>query len=162
MKYLFSFLILFTGYAVAAQDYHLDGNQVIIDKPVTFKTGTATLTADGEAALQIIKKYLDDKSYISTLRVECHTDNVGDAAKNQRLSEQRALAACNYLVLLGVDCKRLLPVGFGSSKPVESNDTPEGRAANRRMSFVNAALRGHLIGGMPADGGGKVAGDPCN
>ena len=162
MKYLFSFLLLFTGYAVSAQDYHLDGNQVIIDKPVTFKTGTATLTADGEAALQVIKKYLDDKSYISTLRVECHTDNVGDAAKNQRLSEQRALTACNYLVLLGVDCKRLLPVGFGSNKPVESNDTPEGRAANRRMSFVNAALRGHLIGGMPADGGGKVAGDPCN
>lgn len=142
MKILFACISVLLCGSLAAQDYQLEGNEVKISKTVSFKTGTATLTSDGEAALQIIKKYLDDKSYISTLRVECHTDNMGDAAKNQRLSEQRALTACNYLVLLGVDCKRLLPVGFGSSKPVESNDTPEGRAANRRMSFVNAALRG--------------------
>ena len=65
------------------------------------------------------------------------------------------------LVSLGVDCKRLVPVGFGGTKPVAENTTPDGKAQNRRITFVAAALRGVLIGGMPADGGGKVAGDPC-
>jgi OOP family OmpA-OmpF porin len=53
-------------------------------------------------------------------------------------------------------------VGFGGSKPVASNTTPEGRGQNRRVAFINAALRGRAIGGMPLDGGGKVAsGDLC-
>ena len=60
---------------------------------------------------------------------------------------------------MGVDCKRLIAVGFGSAKPVADNSTPEGKAQNRRVSFFNAALRGRLIGGMPADGGGQIAGD---
>jgi len=44
---------------------------------------------------------------------------------------------------------------------VAANDTPENKAQNRRVTFVPAELRGRLIGGLPADGGGKVAGDPC-
>ena len=105
--------------------------------------------------------YLADKTYISTLRIEGHTDDRGDAGANQALSEKRALAVAKALVAKGVDCKRLLPVGFGANKPIRPNDTPEGRAQNRRMDFVNAALRGRAIGGMPVDGGGVVAGDPC-
>ena len=77
------------------------------------------------------------------------------------LSEKRALAVCATLVKLGVDCKRLIAVGFGSSKPVADNVTAEGKATNRRLIFVNAALRNHAIGGMPVDGGGKVAGEIC-
>ena len=61
----------------------------------------------------------------------------------------------------GIDCKRLIPVGFGETKPVAPNDTPDNKAQNRRTAFVNAALKGKPIGGMPVDGGGKVAGDPC-
>jgi OOP family OmpA-OmpF porin len=61
----------------------------------------------------------------------------------------------------GVACSRLLPVGFGSNKPVAPNDTPDNKAKNRRISAVNAALKGRAIGGMPVDGGGHVAGDPC-
>lgn len=63
---------------------------------------------------------------------------------------------------MGADCKRLIAVGFGSTKPVADNNTAEGKAANRRVSFINAALRSRPIGGMPVDGGGKVAGDICN
>ena len=63
---------------------------------------------------------------------------------------------------MGVDCKRLVAVGFGNTKPVADNSTPDGKARNSRVSFFNAALRDRLIGGMPADGGGKVAGDACN
>lgn len=144
-----------------AQGYTLEGSEVKIDQPVLFETGSAVLKPESDAALKIIKQYLDDKSYISTLRVEAHSDNVGDPAKNQSLTEKRALAVCKALVAMGVDCKRLIAVGFGDTKPIEENSTPEGKAANRRVSFINAALRGHTIGGMPLDGGGVVAGDIC-
>jgi outer membrane protein OmpA-like peptidoglycan-associated protein len=56
----------------AQSGYRLEGNQVVIDKPILFKTGTAVLQPVSDSALQIIKKYLDDKSYISTLRIEGH------------------------------------------------------------------------------------------
>ena len=65
------------------------------------------------------------------------------------------------MVAVGIKCDRLIPVGFGSAKPIVPNDTPDHKAQNRRIAFVNAALRGRAIGGMPVDGGGKVAGDPC-
>jgi OOP family OmpA-OmpF porin len=71
------------------------------------------------------------------------------------------MAICRWLVSNGIDCKRLIAVGFGSMKPIEDSRTPEGKAKNRRMVFELAALRGHLIGGADADGGGKVAGDLC-
>lgn len=71
------------------------------------------------------------------------------------------MIVCRWLVANGIDCKRLIAVGFGSNKPVESNDTPQGKAMNRRMVFALAALKGKMIGGMPADGGSVVAGDPC-
>lgn len=158
--YLLAFL-LFAVTAATAQEYTLEGNEVKITASIVFETGSDQLKPESSAALEIIKKYLASKTYISLLRVECHTDNTGDAAHNQTLSEKRALAVCAALVKMGVDCKRLIAAGFGSTKPVAANNTPEGRSANRRVSFVNAALRGHAIGGMPVDGGGKVAGDSC-
>jgi OOP family OmpA-OmpF porin len=139
-----------------AQNYKLEGSEVKIDLPIVFESGSSILKPESDAALKIIKQYLDDKSYISMLRVEAHTDNVGDPAKNQALSDRRAFQVCMALIGMGVDCKRLIAVGFGGTKPVEDNSTPDGKAANRRISFVNVALRGHLIGGMPADGGGAV------
>lgn len=77
------------------------------------------------------------------------------------LSSQRAMALSRALVSRGVDCKRLLPVGFGDMKPVASSETPEGRAANSRVTLISAMLNGRPIGGMPIDGGGLLAGDPC-
>ncbi|MFN8252063.1 MAG: OmpA family protein [Ferruginibacter sp.] len=161
MKWIFLLLCFSTVTILQAQDYQLEGNEVKISKAIIFETGTDKLKPESNAALEIIKQYLTDKSYISTLRVEGHTDNNGNVSANQTLSEKRALAVCKKLVEMGVDCKRLLPVGFGGSKPVAENSSAEGKAQNRRTSFINAALRGRLIGGMPADGGGKVAGDPC-
>lgn len=162
MKWFVTIMLSSFVFSLQAQDYKLDGNEVKISKPVLFETGSAKLKPESIEALEIIKQYLTDKSYISLLRVECHTDNNGDAATNQSLSEKRALVVCKKLVEMGVDCKRLIAVGFGDSKPVAENSTPEGKAQNRRVSFVNASLRGRAIGGMPVDGGGRVAGDSCN
>jgi len=162
MKFNILVLLLLISISSIAQDYKLEGNEVKISKPITFETGSDKLKPESTTALEIIKQYLTDKSYISLLRIECHSDNAGDENTKQLLTEKRALAVCKKLIEMGADCKRLIAVGFGSSKPVADNSTMEGKAANRRVIFVNAALRGYLIGGMPADGGGKTAGDVCN
>ncbi len=159
-SYLFA-LFLGISLSLTAQDYKLEGNEVKIEKQVLFETAADKLKDESAAALEIIKNYLTDKSYISLLRVECHTDNTGNENTNQILSEKRALAVCKALVKMGVDCKRLIAVGFGSTKHVADNSTLMGKAQNRRVSFINAALRDHPIGSMPVDGGGKVAGDTC-
>ena len=133
--------------------FQIEDNALVLPGPVRFETGTATLHADAEPALVTIQAYLEDKSYITTMRIEGHVRDGGASA--QALSEARALAVTAWLVAHGVDCQRLLPVGFGDTKP------RFGDAQDNRIEAVNAALRGRLIGGMPADGGGRVAGDPC-
>ncbi len=162
MKIFLTILLVAFSISMQAQDYKLEGSEVKITKQVEFEPGTAKLKSESTAALQIIKQYLDDKSYISMLRVEGHTDNSAGPTVSQSLSEKRALAVCKKLIELGVDCKRLIAVGFGDTKPVADNSTPDGKAQNCRVSFINVSLRGHLIGGMPVDGGGKVAGELCN
>jgi OOP family OmpA-OmpF porin len=129
--------------------------------PVQFETGKAVLKPESDAVLDVVRQYLEAKPEITLLRIEGHTDNVGIAADNQTLSEARSMAVARWLIGKGIDCHRLIPVGFGQEKPIADNKTPEGREANRRTAFVNAELRKHPIGGMPVDGGGKVAGDPC-
>ena len=162
MKWFFTILLASFAITSQAQDYKLEGSEVKIANPVLFEAGSAKLKSESIAALEIIKQYLTDKTYISQLRVECHTDNGGNAANSQTLTEKRALAVCSKLIEIGVDCKRLVAVGFGDTKPVADNSTPEGKAENRRVSFINVSLRGKVIGGMPIDGGGKIAGELCN
>lgn len=129
--------------------------------PVVFETGSDTLKPESDAVLEHVQKYLEQKPEITKLRIEGHTDNVGKPADNQTLSEKRAMAVARWLVAKGIDCKRLVAVGFGQDKPVAPNDTEEGRAQNRRVAFFNAAVNDKPLGGKPVDGGGKPAGDPC-
>ncbi|MFO0591043.1 MAG: OmpA family protein [Polyangiaceae bacterium] len=129
--------------------------------PVLFETGKDVLKPESDAVLQVVKDYLDAKPQITKLRIEGHTDNVGTPASNMTLSQLRAYAVAKWLVAKGVRCNRLLPVGFGDTRPVADNTTEDGRAQNRRTMFVNAELKGSAIGGMPVDGGGTAAADPC-
>lgn len=71
-----------------------------------------------------------------TADIEAHTDSVGSVPYNQKLSERRAASAVKALTDLGVDKNRLRAVGYGKSRPIASNDTPEGRAENRRVHAV--------------------------
>jgi len=72
-----------------------------------------------------------------SLRIEIsgHTDNVGSASYNQKLSESRAKAVVDYLLKKGVDASRLEYKGYGFEQPVASNKTEEGRQQNRRTEF---------------------------
>jgi OmpA-OmpF porin, OOP family len=97
-----------------------------------FKTGSAVVE-------DASKKQLEDLYHIMSaypkleIKVDGHTDNVGDAAKNKKLSEDRALAVKTYMVGKKIDGKRVVTAGFGAEKPKGDNKTPEGRAANRRI-----------------------------
>ncbi|HND17512.1 MAG TPA: OmpA family protein, partial [Saprospiraceae bacterium] len=65
-----------------------------------------------------------------------HTDNVGNSAVNQSLSEKRAKACLDYLVSKGVEAKRMTSAGYGDTKPVGDNKTSQGRKLNRRTEFL--------------------------
>jgi OOP family OmpA-OmpF porin len=132
----------------------MSNGEVIPEGSITFATGKSTLNSSSELALKSIKKFLDDKTYVSTLRVEGH---VQGADNNQNLSEARAVSVCNWLIEHGIDCKRLIAVGFGENKPVAAGTDP----ANTRITFVSAALKGRPIGGMALDGGGQIARLSC-
>lgn len=136
--------------------------KIVLPIPLHFTQAQGTeLAAECVPMLEKVEAWLRQKPDITLLRIEVHSDSDGDATAAQQLSEARALAIAKHLVALGVDCKRLLPVGFGGTKPVADATTADGKARNRRIELRPAALRGKPIGGMPVDGGGKVAGDPC-
>ncbi len=139
--------------------FKLEGHLLRVPSPIAFESGTAKLTEESTPALEHVLAYLEDKPSISALRVEGHVAEGGDGA--QALSEKRALEVARWLVAHGVSCERLVAVGFGASKPVAEGSTPEGKARNTRLEFVNAALRGRAIGGLPLDGGGSPAGSAC-
>jgi OOP family OmpA-OmpF porin len=135
--------------------------KVELPGPVVFETGSDKLSPESDAVLEHVQKYLEETPDVTLLRIEGHTDDVGDDASNQKLSELRSMAVAMWLVAKGIDCKRLIPVGFGETKPVAPNTTEEGRAQNRRTAFFNAAINKRPIAGKPVDGGGTRAGDPC-
>ena len=103
---------------------------------ILFATGSAEIAGESTPTLKEIGQMLQDHADLS-LTIEGHTDNTGNAAANQALSEKRAAAVKQYLVATyKIDESRLHSKGFGASKPVGSNDTPEGRQQNRRVELV--------------------------
>ena len=135
MRLLCAALILASGSALADTKYEIKDNELVVPYVIAYETAKATLKPESNEAITYVKSYLADKSYISTLRIEVHTDSMGGTESNQLLSEKRALEVTKTLVAKGVDCKRLIAVGFGETKPVASNKTGAGRAKNRRIEF---------------------------
>ena len=102
---------------------------------ITFATGQATITPASDAVLNdvlaVLKANADWK-----LRVEGHTDNVGDKAANLKLSNARAAAVVAWLTSHDIDAARLTAAGLGDTQPVAPNTTDDGRAKNRRVVLV--------------------------
>jgi OmpA-OmpF porin, OOP family len=100
---------------------------------ILFDTGKATLKPASNQQLDNIAAILN--AYPNAhLKIGGYTDNTGNATLNQALSSQRAVAVMNHLTGLGVANTRLKAEGYGDQFPVASNDTPEGRAQNRRIA----------------------------
>ena len=103
---------------------------------VYFNTGSAQLLEESQPALAAVARLIK-QSRFSTLTIEGHTDNIGTPAYNQDLSERRAEAVRQSLVTnFGVPAGQLTAKGYGLTRPVESNSTPEGRARNRRVELT--------------------------
>ena len=112
------------------------GDEIKLTFPdtITFDFNSYVVRPEMRGQLEEVAKVLN--SYPSTvIGVFGHTDNVGSAEVNQRLSEQRAQAVAGTLQSFGVAPARMQPRGFGFTQPVASNDTPEGRAQNRRVEI---------------------------
>ncbi len=109
------------------------GQQIVLNK-IFFETGKANLNTSASTDLNRLVKYMQDNA-TSRLEIQGHTDNTGSISTNNRLSQNRANAVVNYLVSQGVALSRLTAKGYGSSKPIDSNTSPEGRANNRRVEI---------------------------
>jgi outer membrane protein OmpA-like peptidoglycan-associated protein len=101
---------------------------------LTFETGAATLAAASRDQLAAVGAILAAYPAVK-LKIGGYTDNVGDPAFNQKLSDQRAANVRAALIGLGVAPDRLSSEGYGDQFPVADNATPEGRAQNRRISM---------------------------
>ncbi|MBK7945009.1 MAG: OmpA family protein [Flavobacteriales bacterium] len=109
----------------------LTRGSVIALRNIFFNTASYDLLPASNAELDKLVKLLKANP---TLRIELggHTDNVGNDAANQKLSEQRANTVRDFVVKQGIDGARITAKGYGETKPVATNDTEEGRAQNRR------------------------------
>jgi outer membrane protein OmpA-like peptidoglycan-associated protein len=110
-------------------------DRIEIRQAVQFEFGKAVLLDESKGLLDEVAGIIKDHPDIKKVRVEGHTDNVGGKSFNQRLSQQRAQAVREYLISQGVEPRRLLAQGYGMDKPIDTNDSEEGRAKNRRVEF---------------------------
>ena len=96
-----------------------------------FETGKATLQPESYAVLDELVAYLNRKDD-ERIELGGHTDNVGSAASNLKLSQDRANTVRAYLLTKGIDPNRVTAKGYGMSQPIADNKSEEGRAMNRR------------------------------
>ncbi len=107
----------------------------IIANGIRFDVGKTTLKPESIGPINKIYELMSKKTDLK-FSVEGHTDSDGDDASNQTLSEGRAQVVMDKLVEMGISKDRLSSKGWGESKPIAENDTPEGKANNRRVEFV--------------------------
>jgi outer membrane protein OmpA-like peptidoglycan-associated protein len=116
----------------------LTNNKIEISKQVTFKTGSAKLTAEGTKVLDEVAKVIQaNNSMIGKIEIEGHTDQTGNPTKNLALSEARANTVKLYLAKKGIDSGKLAAKGFGQTKPKfdPATSTKAQVAENRRVEF---------------------------
>lgn len=111
----------------------LPGEKVVL-RNIFFDFDKSEIKPDSYVELEKLVQFLKDNPVVK-IRINGHTDNVGSAEYNLRLSDQRAAAVVKYLSEKGIVGNRISSRGYGSTQPVDTNETPEGRARNRRTEF---------------------------
>lgn len=112
------------------------GMVITLSGQVLFVTGKSELLPAARDQLDQVATALKDQGDLKPMVVEGYTDSVGSDATNLKLSKDRAEAVRAYLVSKGVPSDKISSVGKGKANPVASNDTPEGRANNRRVEII--------------------------
>jgi outer membrane protein OmpA-like peptidoglycan-associated protein len=125
-----------TGVSVTRQ-----GDNIILNMPgnITFQTNSADINANFYNVLNSVVLVLNEFNK-TLIDVYGHTDSTGSDAINQPLSERRASSVGQYLISQGIDSRRVATQGFGKTRPIASNDTPEGRSQNRRVELMLVPL----------------------
>lgn len=114
----------------------ITANKLTLHDSINFDTGKDTIKPQSYPVLDQVAKLLNEHPEMKRIRVEGHTDNVGNATYNKELSQRRAQSVVRYLVSKGVAESRLVPAGYGFEQPIASNATALGRAKNRRVAFT--------------------------
>jgi outer membrane protein OmpA-like peptidoglycan-associated protein len=109
------------------------GAKVIL-RNIFFETGKATLKPESYPELENVQQFLENNPSVR-LEISGHTDNVGSIKTNTKISQDRAQAVVNYLLGKGIERGRLEAKGYGFTISLAPNNTPEGRALNRRVEF---------------------------
>jgi outer membrane protein OmpA-like peptidoglycan-associated protein len=122
--------------AVAPKRVEVQKDQIVIHDKIQFERNQAGIKAESNALLDEIADVVRTTPQIGHLSIEGHTDSTGNAARNQRLSEQRAAAVQDYLVQRGISTERLSSKGWGPTRPLADNASEAGREQNRRVEFV--------------------------
>jgi OmpA-OmpF porin, OOP family len=107
-----------------------------IKESVFFATGKSVIQTRSFKMLDQVAKVLQQHPEVDKVVIEGHTDDRGNAEANRKLSQARAEAVTSYLASKGVDPSRLEAKGFGPDRPLATNKTEKGRAANRRVEFI--------------------------
>lgn len=121
--------------SIAEPAVDLSKGAVVRMENLLFETGSADLKKGSAYALEILTLILNENPRMR-IAIHGHTDNVGGDSDNFVLSQSRASAVYNYLIKAKIDPERLSFEGFGSTRPVASNDSAQGRTLNRRVEFV--------------------------
>jgi OOP family OmpA-OmpF porin len=108
--------------------------QSIVLNNIYFETGKASINTAFSTDLEKLVRFLKDNP-ATRLEIQGHTDNTGSMLINNKLSQARAESIVTYLSGNGIDRNRLLAKGYGPTRPLISNDTPENRAKNRRVEM---------------------------
>ncbi len=132
-----------------------------LSAPIVFEVGGPHLKPESEAVVEAIASFLTKHPEVTLVRIENHTDSDGMDEANLQLSVARAMTVARALVRKRVDCHRLLPVGFGETRPLVPNDSPDNKKKNRRTDLFVAMIEGKPAAKGLVDGGGTVAGNPC-
>lgn len=117
------------------------GDQIILNMPsnITFNTDQDAVKSAFYPTLNSVALVLK-KFNQTTVDVFGHTDSTGGDQHNFDLSQRRALSVANYLGAQGIDSRRFAVTGFGATRPIASNATPDGRAQNRRVEIQLSPL----------------------
>lgn len=102
---------------------------------IHFDVNKSTLKPESMGVISDMVKFMQAHPDLK-LEIDGHTDSDGDDASNMKLSQARAEAVKAAMVAAGIDASKLSTKGFGETKPMGSNDTPEGKAMNRRVEFI--------------------------
>jgi len=111
-------------------------DRIEIKEKIQFAFNAAEILPASDGLLTEVTNAIKEHAEIKKVSIQGHTDSDGENAYNQELSQRRATAVLNWLKSHGVEGSRLEAKGFGESKPIADNDTPEGKEKNRRVEFL--------------------------